>query len=197
MSAWQMSPAYKVWLVCGMGTIVAVMVALGLNDPGNQDLVFVALGMVGIYLAGIFFFQFRGWPRPDRGRRARRLPAHAEAASRRATRRAEWQSLMRELAVKPLDPAAQRAATAGDDRRGALAAQVRRRALRRDPRRDGAVLRRRRRRPAPVRRGRPGLPGRADPGLRPDRLRRAADPVHARRGARRPATPTSSRSASR
>jgi hypothetical protein len=116
-----MSPAYKVWLVCGMGTIVAVMVALGLNDPGNQDLVFVALLLVGIYLAGIFFFQFRGLNRiqTDAGAPA---PAAPDETVSSGNPPAEWQALMRELAVKPLDPEAQRAATAGTT--GAVRSQI-------------------------------------------------------------------------
>ena len=109
---WKMTPGYKVWLVCGMGTIVAVMVALGLNDPGNQDLVFVALVMVGVYLAGIFYFQFRGLNRIGAEPGTPATAATTEAGDEPGFGLpADWQSLIAALAIEPLDPAAQRAAT--------------------------------------------------------------------------------------
>ena len=107
-----MTPGYKAWLIIGMMVIVTVMVSLGLAQPSNQNLVFVALALVGVYLAGIFFFQFRMVNRVESGPAA--APAETEpAAATGDNPPGDWQALLGALAVKPLDPAAQKAAMGG------------------------------------------------------------------------------------
>jgi hypothetical protein len=111
---WRMTTGYKAWLIIGMMVIVTVMVSLGLAQPSNQNLVFVALILVGIYLAGIFYFQFRTVDRIEAGPAGASVgedAARGEAAAAGDHPPGDWQAMMRALAVKPMDAASQRAAT--------------------------------------------------------------------------------------
>jgi hypothetical protein len=113
---WQMTTGYKAWLIIGMMVIVTVMVSLGLAQPSNKNLVFVALVLVGIYLAGIFYFQFRSVDRIEAGAvgastDAGKADASGETAAPGDNPPSDWQAMMRALAVKPMDAASQRAAT--------------------------------------------------------------------------------------
>jgi len=107
-----MTPGYRAWVIIGLMVIVTVMVSLGLAQPSNKNLVFVALVLVGIYLAGIFFFQFRMVDRVETGR-GDAPAAAAETAAGAGNPPGDLQSMIRALAVKPSDPAAQRAAMSG------------------------------------------------------------------------------------
>jgi hypothetical protein len=107
---WQMTTGYKAWLIIGMMVIVTVMVSLGLAQPSNQNLVFVALILVGIYLAGIFYFQFRTVDRVEAGTIGASTGG-GEVAATGVHPPTDWEAMMRALAVKPLDAASLKGAS--------------------------------------------------------------------------------------
>lgn len=112
---WRMTPGYKLWVFGGLATIVVVLIALGMANPSGEGLIFVALPMLAVYLGGIFYLQAR---MVDRTEDELTLTATGEAGAAAATASAsgppaDWQDLMRVLAVKEIDPAAQREATRG------------------------------------------------------------------------------------
>jgi hypothetical protein len=105
---WWGSTGYRIWVVGGLFVIVGVGVGLGLANPADQRVIFAILPLLAIYMGGIFVMQ---------GRAARRsatadVPGEAQSeepvtADEPLTRRAE---LARALALKPINPGAQRAA---------------------------------------------------------------------------------------
>jgi hypothetical protein len=59
MYIWQESWAYRIWVVGGLIGIVAFAVIGGLSDPSNQDFVFTLIPVIAVWVAGIFFLQWR------------------------------------------------------------------------------------------------------------------------------------------
>ncbi len=105
MSAWG-SPWYRVWVIGGLLVIVGVSIGLGLANPTDQRVIFAILPMLAIYMGGIFVMQARAATRPE----ATPMSTRAEEPASGADPPKGWNELTRVLAVKPIDPAAERAA---------------------------------------------------------------------------------------
>lgn len=111
---WRMTPGYKLWVFGGLATIVVVLIALGMANPTGEGLIFVALAMVAVYLAGIFYLQARGLSRTEDRLTAAATAGAAEArAGTAGGPPAEWEDLMRALAVREIDADAQLDASRG------------------------------------------------------------------------------------
>jgi hypothetical protein len=109
MNAWS-SPAYRIWVIGGLATIVGVSVVLGLNNPNGQWIIFVVLGMLAVFFAGMFAFQGHAARQLSRGEVPTGEdgePAHGADPPK------GWQEMSRTLALGPVDAAAERSATAG------------------------------------------------------------------------------------
>ncbi len=109
MSAWS-SPGYRAWVIGGLVTIVVVSIVLGMSDPSGQWIVFVVIGMLAVYMTGIFVFQ---------GRLASRL-AHGRASLADKGKPAQganpptgWSEMSRVLAIEPIDAGSEGEATRG------------------------------------------------------------------------------------
>ncbi len=109
MSAWS-SPGYRIWVIGGLAAIVGVSVALGLQNPNGQWIIFVVLGMLAVYLAGIFAFQGRAARQLARGETP---TGETGELARGADPPKGWREMSRVLAVGPIDETARRGATAG------------------------------------------------------------------------------------
>jgi hypothetical protein len=119
MNVWS-SPGYRIWVIGGLATIVGVSIVLGLNDPSDQRIIFVVLGMLAVFLAGMFAFQGRAARQLARGE----VPdGEAGEPARGADPPKGWRQMSRILAVGPVDPEDERRATAGMG--GLLLGQVR------------------------------------------------------------------------
>src|SRR5262245_40583923 len=107
---WHRSVGYRVWVIGGLAAIVGVTLVLGLNNPSGQWIIFVLLGRLAVYLAGIFTFQGRAARRDmsDQGRSAMSGREDEPAVGENPPK--GWNELSRVLAVKPIDEEAQRAA---------------------------------------------------------------------------------------
>jgi hypothetical protein len=119
MNSWG-STGYRIWVFGGLVVIVGVSVGLGLANPADQRVIFAILPLLAIYMGGIFVMQGRAARRTatadDAGEAEFEEPVTADEPP---TGRAE---LARALALKPIDPGAQRAARKASG--GVLLSQV-------------------------------------------------------------------------
>jgi hypothetical protein len=110
---WQMTPGYKLWVFGGLAVIVVTMVALGLANPSGQGLIFVAIPMLAVFLAGMFFLQWRMATQVEDEMAGASPSASAAPESSSGGPPEDWRELMRVLAVEPPDQGAQREAARG------------------------------------------------------------------------------------
>jgi hypothetical protein len=116
----KMTPAYKASLIGGFAVIVGTLVALGMANPTGEGLIFPAIGMVAVFLAGIFWFQWRMKNTAELEMAPAPGPDSAGAADGSGPP-ADYRTLMAQLPVVEVDAAAQRRAR---DMTGVVRSQI-------------------------------------------------------------------------
>lgn len=110
---WQMSPAYKAWVIGGLIVIVGTLIALGMANPSGEGLIYVSIGLLAPFLAGIFWLQSRMVNRVEQEMTVATSGSAGPPPAPTGNPPADWKDLMRELSVKDVDAAAQRDAAQG------------------------------------------------------------------------------------
>lgn len=110
---WQLTPGYKLWVFGGLVVIVGTLIALGMANPSGEGLIYVSIGLLAPYLAGMFWFQSRMTTAYERDMTGATSGPSGPGASLAGGPAADWKQLMRELSVNQLDADAQRKATEG------------------------------------------------------------------------------------
>jgi hypothetical protein len=66
VNVWHDSLLYRLWVIGGLVGIVAFTVIGGLSDPSNQDFILYLIPVIAVWVAGIFFLQWRAVNRDAR-----------------------------------------------------------------------------------------------------------------------------------
>lgn len=59
MNAWRSSHLYRLWVIGGLLGVVAFAVIGGLRNPSDQGFVFYLIGVIAVWVFGIFLLQWR------------------------------------------------------------------------------------------------------------------------------------------
>jgi hypothetical protein len=107
MGSWHTSVPYRLWVIGGLVVVVGVSVALGLANPTDQSVIFAILPLLAVYMGGIFVMQARALRRAAAGEEPASGTTEPASVDGPPAGRVE---LARALAVKAIEPGAQRSA---------------------------------------------------------------------------------------